>query len=93
MRNTDTKQILLSKAHFAKKNNFFCTANLHALLVKVLKCETTSFHYSSPRVPNPFKKIGYPTSKKRLNGTSKVNGRTHTRTHGRTFQLIESIGP
>ena len=32
-------------------------------------------------------------AKRPLNGTSKVNRQTHTRTHTRTFQLIESIGP
>ena len=32
-------------------------------------------------------------AKRRLNCTSKVNRRTHTRTNTRTFRLIESIGP
>ena len=31
--------------------------------------------------------------KRRLNGTSKVNRRTDKQTDGRTFRLIESIGP
>ena len=32
-------------------------------------------------------------AKRRLNGTSKVNRRTHTQTDTRTNRLIESIGP
>ena len=32
-------------------------------------------------------------AKRPLNGTSKVNTQTDRQTHGRTFRLIESIGP
>ena len=34
------------------KTNFFCEAISHPLFEKVLKSETTSFHYFSPRIPN-----------------------------------------
>ena len=34
------------------KKTFFFAASLHPLLVKVFKCETTSFHNFFPRIPN-----------------------------------------
>ena len=38
-----------SRAKFAQKQTFFCAAILDPLLAKVLKSETTSFHYFSPK--------------------------------------------
>ena len=35
-----------------QKTNFFCTAILDNFPTKMFKCETTSFHYFSPRIPN-----------------------------------------
>ena len=53
-----------SKAKFAKKkerkNN--CTAILHPLSAKVIKSDTTSFQYFSPRIPKS-KKFGHWTSR------------------------------
>ena len=53
---------------------------------KMVKSENTSFHYFSPRILNlstfwtsDFGKGG--GAKRRLNGTSKVNTRTHTHRH------------
>ena len=51
VRNTDTKKSC-SVWQNLPKNNFFCAAILHPLLLKVVKSETTSFHYFTPRIPN-----------------------------------------
>ena len=51
VRNTNTKKILLNKEKFAKKK-LFLRGDLHPLLVKVFKSETTSLHYFVPRIPN-----------------------------------------
>ena len=39
-------------AKSAKIQTFFCAAILDHFRTKMFKCETTSFHYFSPRIPN-----------------------------------------
>ena len=53
---------------------------LHTLLVKVFKCETTSFHYLQI-LDNQLQEMG---AKKCLNNTSKVSRRTDRQTDTRT---------
>ena len=50
VRNTNTKEILLSKAKLAQKQTFFCAVILHPLIVKVFKSETNLLNYLSPRI-------------------------------------------
>ena len=93
VRNTNNKNILISKAKFAKFLFCFCASILYHLLSKVVKSETTSFHY--------FPK-GFQISKK-LYKIGKLGQKTfkwylkseqmYKQTHTRTIQLIESIGP
>ena len=42
---------MFCKAKSAKKLIFFCAAILDNFQTKMFKCETTSFHYFSPRIP------------------------------------------
>ena len=35
-----------------QKKTFFCAANLDHFQTKIFICQTTSFHYFSPRIPN-----------------------------------------
>ena len=43
---------MFCKAKSAHKKNFFLRGNFKPLPNKMLKCQTTSFHYFSPRIPN-----------------------------------------
>ena len=81
------------------KTNFFCVAILHPLLVKVFKSETTSFitfpqefliskNFGPPTLGNGDKKMF-----KRYLKSEQTDRRTDRRTRGRTFRLIERIGP
>ena len=83
-----------------QKKTYFCAAILDYFQTKNFKCQTTSFHYFSPRIPNLKKNIGHPTSgsggKKTVKRDLKSE-QTDTQTHGQTDiltnRLIESIGP
>ena len=43
---------MFCKAKSAKKTNFFCAVILDHFQTKIFKCESSSFHYFSPRIPN-----------------------------------------
>ena len=60
VRNTNTKKILLSKAIYPK-NKIFLHGDFPPLLVKILKSETTSFHYFSPKDSESLENNGQPT--------------------------------
>ena len=42
----------LDQGKISKKKTFFCAAILDHFQTKMFKCQTTSFHYFSPRIPN-----------------------------------------
>ena len=43
---------MFCKEKSAKKPTFFCAAILEHFQTTMFKCDTTSFHYFSPRIPN-----------------------------------------
>ena len=79
------QHVLYSK--ISKKTNFFCAAILDNFQTKMFKSETTSFHYFpqgfriSKILDIQLREVG---AKRRLNGTSKVNRRTHGHTDRHT---------
>ena len=81
----------------SKKTNFFRAAILDHFHTKMLKSETSFFPLLFPKDSESLKfldiRLREVGAKRRLNGTSKVNRRTNGQTDGRTFRLIESIGP
>ena len=89
MKNTDTKIVLLNKAKFAKKNNFFyCAAILHPLLVKVFKVSK-----SLKNLDIRLWEVGGKKTFKLYLKSEHTDIPTHRQTHIWTNQLIESIGP
>ena len=64
---------------------------------KMFKSETTSFNYFSPKDSEALKildiRLQEKGVKKRLNGTSKVNTQTDTRTEKSTYRKHQPQGP
>ena len=77
--------------------NFFCTGNYRPFLSKNVQIWDHFFPLLLPKDSESLKILhiwlGKMGAKIRLNGTSKVNTQTNTRTNTPTFRLIESISP